>query len=123
MGIKKQLGFTVVELILVIAILGIIVMITVFGFSSWRQRTATTEVKNELQSANVALKDRMNFSNAYATSAADFANLYSKKADVTLTYTTPDSGASYCLKAQSNAIATVILYISSASQTPTTTAC
>lgn len=123
-GIKKHTGFTIVELILVIAILGVIVLITVFGFSSWRERTATTEVKNELQSAAIALKDQMNFSNSYPATSAAFTTLYKPKADVTLTYSTPDSGASYCLKAQSNVVGTVVWYINSTtSQTPTINVC
>lgn len=120
----KRSGFTIVELILVVAIIGVLATITVFAFGSWRERTATTEVKNELQSAGIALKDKLNFGNSYPVSAAEFATVYTPKADVTMTYSTPDSGASYCVKAQSNAVPTIVLYINSSdSQTPTTNAC
>ena len=117
-------GFSIVELLVMIAVIGLLATITVFAFGSWRQRTAVTEVKNDLQAAAVSLKNTRNFDNAYPANQAALLANYQPSRNVTLTYTLRGGGTSYCLKAQSTADPGVVYYIDSAITTvPTTTAC
>ena len=109
---------------IVISIIAVLATISVFSFSTWRERTAITEVKNELINGSSALKQEINFKGTYPALNADFQALHEPPAAVTMPYTLRGGGASYCLRATSIAVATVIYYVDSAvSPTPTTTAC
>ena len=121
-AIRKQ-GFTIVELIIVIASIAILASLSVFGFSSWRLRTARTEVKTELISASSALKENITFKSTYPATGA-LNTVYISKAAVTLTYTLRPGGASYCLMGQSTKVTSVTYYIdSTANVEPRTAAC
>ncbi len=119
----RQKGFTIVELIVVVIVIAILAMISVFAFGSWRTRTATTEMKNELYAASTSLKNHRNFKNVYPANLA--AIPYTPNSGVTLTYTLRSDGQSYCLDAGSTAVATAPhWYIdSSVGSTPVQTAC
>lgn len=115
-------GFTIVELLVVIAIVVALAMITIFAFGSWRQRTANSEVQNELYTAASTLKNYRTFNNTYPAALADMQ--YSANNNVTLVYTLRGGGASYCLSATSKAVTSVVMYIDSANgSTPVATAC
>jgi prepilin-type N-terminal cleavage/methylation domain-containing protein len=43
----KHIGFTIVELLVVIVVLGILVSLSYFAFNSWRGRVAETELKSD----------------------------------------------------------------------------
>lgn len=115
-------GFTIVELLVVIAIVVALATITIFAFGSWRQRTAKTEVQNELYTVSSSLKNYLNFNNSYPATLATMQ--YSGNSNVTLTYTLRPGGTSYCLSATSMAVASVVMYIDSVNgTTPVSTAC
>ena len=121
---RSPAGFTIIELLIVVTIIVALAAISVFSFSIWRERTAITEVKNELINGSSALKQEINFNGAYPALNADFQTLYPASTNVTMLYTLRGGGASYCLRATSTAVATVVYYVDSAvSPTPTTTAC
>lgn len=123
MGTQHKNGFTIVELLVIVAVLGVLASITIFAFGSWRVRTAKTEVQNDLRNSNSAINNYRTFNNVFPT-APTFATTYTPSRNVTLTYTLRSGNASYCLKGQSNAEATVIWYVDSlVSPEPTTTAC
>ena len=116
-------GFTIVELFVVVSSIVVLASITVFGFGSWRERTAKTEVKNELVNASNALKDNLNFNNTYPVSGT-LGTVYSPKSRVILTYVRRVDMQSYCLRGQSIENGSVILYIDSTKgQVPSTVAC
>ncbi len=58
-------GLTVVELIIVIAVLSILVTLTRHFIGDWRGRTAQTEVKNDLYNVAAAMEDARNFGTGY----------------------------------------------------------
>lgn len=121
---RQSAGFTIIELLIVVTIIVALAAISIFSFGIWRERTATAEVKNELINASSSLKNELNFNGGYPALNANFQTLYEPPAAVTMTYTLRGGGASYCLRAASTAVATVVYYIDSAvSPTPTTTAC
>ena len=60
-------GFTIVELILVIAVLGILVALSYFAFGSWRNSIAQSELKSDLKGVHAAMESARNWNNKYPT--------------------------------------------------------
>ena len=120
---RQQSGFTIVELITVVIVIGILASISVFGFRSWRTSVATTEIKNELVNASSAIKMYRNISGAYPAALSSVP--YISSASVSLTYTLRGGGGSYCLNAGSVTVTTAPHYYvdTNVSLTPTTTVC
>lgn len=120
---RRQSGFTVVELITVVIVIGILAGVSVFGFRSWRTSVATTEMKNELVNATSAIKMYRNISGAYPAALSNVP--YTPGASVSLTYILRGGGGSYCLNAGSVTVTTAVHYYidTNVSLTPTTTAC
>lgn len=107
-------GFTIIELLVVIAIIGTLVGVTIFGFSSWRTRTAKTEVRNEVVNGAAAVKQYVTFNNTLPTDQAAFNTVYSAGSSVTLTYIKRADGLSFCLNGTSASVSTVTWSIDSA---------
>lgn len=61
-------GFTVVELIIVVAVIAILVAVTLVAYGTWQQRIADTAVKADLKQAASLLASVHNFKNTYPTS-------------------------------------------------------
>lgn len=121
---KQRAGFTLIELLVAISVLLILAAITTFAFGNWRSRTATTEAKNDLQSAAAKLRDYRTWQNGYPATQSVFDTVYQPSGQLTMTYTLRGDGQSYCLKATSTAVPSVIYYIDSRNDTtPTATAC
>ena len=64
---RRSTAFTIVELIIVIAIIGILAALTAIGVGSWRENVAKTEVKSDLDSLQAAMEDVRNRTNEYPT--------------------------------------------------------
>jgi prepilin-type N-terminal cleavage/methylation domain-containing protein len=116
---SRSRGFTIVELIVVIAILAVLATITVFGFSSWRTRTATTEVKNALKSVATAMENEKNFGTGFP---ASIPTTYTAQQGVTVTYSS-GSASTFCVIGTSVAVPTVVYYMAEDYAEPKTTAC
>lgn len=114
-------GFTVVELLVVVAIIVTLTALLIFAFGDWRKRTADTEVKTALNSLATSLKNERNFKNAYPTTAQGIPATYKPSDGVTIGYT--GTTTSYCASGTSTAESTVVWYISSTNQVPSKTAC
>lgn len=112
-------GFTIVELIVVVVVIAMLATIMAFGFSSWRTRTATTEVKNALKSVSAAMKDAKNFGTGYPLS---IPSSYSPQSGVTVTYSSGSSTA-YCVVGTSVAVPSVVYYMTNTLIDPQTTPC
>ena len=116
----KQHGFTIVEVIVIITVIAILAAVTVFAFGSWRERTATAEVKDSLTQLSSAITNERNFTNIYP---AAVPSNYTPGKGVAITYTANAAGTKYCAKGVSTARTSVVYYVSDTSATPTTTAC
>lgn len=101
-----------------VVVIAMLATIMVFGFGSWRARTATTEVKGALTNLASSLKNEMNFNSTYPASVP---STYRPSDTVTITYVS--AGTTYCAKGVSTAVTSVIWYISDTNPTPSQTAC
>lgn len=117
--VKKHTGFTIVELITVITVLGILIAITTFAIGNWRQETAENEVKSNLSSAASAMENARNFGNGYPGSLpSSFKE--SKNVQVTLK---SSSTTAYCVEASSRDETSVVYRITNAMTSPTSGGC
>lgn len=71
----KARGFTIVEIVVIIATLAILATIVIVSYGAWQTRTSTQAVKSDLQLATTALKSNLNFKDYYPPNLAgtDFA--------------------------------------------------
>jgi Tfp pilus assembly protein PilE len=93
----KNIGFTIVELAVIITVIGILAGLTVVGYGAWQKRTATNLVKTDLTSVAAALESARNFSNSYPSS---FPASYQPSANVVMEMTVTTPGK-YCINAYS----------------------
>jgi Tfp pilus assembly protein PilE len=99
MGILKRQksGFTIVELAVIIAVIGILASITVVGFGAWQKRTAGNVIKSDLVNVAAAMDSARNFSNTYPTS---FPTSFKPSANVVLEMVATATGK-YCINGYS----------------------
>ena len=111
---QKLRGFTIVELVVVIAIIGILAGIVLLNMKGWKQRTETSQVQSDLKSAASAMEDARNNTNGYPTS---LPSTFTASQGVTITYTS-GSAAGYCINAKSTADPAVAYNIQSTGGVP-----
>lgn len=100
---QKSSGFTLVELMVVIAILGILFAIVVLSYGSWRQMTAVREVTNDLTSAASAMNNYRTYNNGYP---GTIPTTFTASPNVTVTYGS-GSQTGFCLNGVSTSVPTV----------------
>ena len=64
-GRRRQVAFTIVELLVVIVVIAILATITVVGFGEWREHAAEAEVKTDASGVQAAMEDARNRMNGY----------------------------------------------------------
>jgi prepilin-type N-terminal cleavage/methylation domain-containing protein len=106
----KNKGFTLVEVLVIIAVIGVLVTITIIAVGNWRKSTAQTEVKSDLKNVAGAMEAARNFGNGYPTS---IPSTFTASENVTITYSSGNS-ANYCVNGVSDVDATVQYYINTA---------
>lgn len=104
-------GFTLIEIIIIIAMLAILVGLTYYFAGNWRTRAATTEVKSDLQGAATALENYRNFGTSYPASLT--TAVFKPTGTVDLDYTYRSGDGSYCLNGSSKVVASVNWHIDS----------
>lgn len=58
-------GFTLIEIVVIIAIIGILATITFVGYGNWRSTTTIAQIKSDLNGASAAMENARTFDNAY----------------------------------------------------------
>ncbi|MEO5949924.1 MAG: type II secretion system protein [Candidatus Saccharimonadales bacterium] len=100
-------GFTIVEMLAVIVIIGILATTVIFAIGSWRQRTAQTEVKNDLNAVSAGMESIRNFGAGYPST---LPGGFKPSVNVTVTYTSGDL-TNYCIDGKSKVVTTVTYFI------------
>ncbi len=112
-------GFTLVELMVSVAVLAILAGVSVVGYGKWRESVAQKEVQSDLQVAASAMEGVKNFGNGYPSSIPP---AFKGSPNVTVTYISGDD-SSYCIRAVSNLYSYVSYYLSSSSKVLQTGGC
>ena len=87
--VKKEKGFTLIELMIVIAIIGILAAIAIPQFTSYRQRGFNAAAMSDLRNAATAQEAYFTDGQTYTTTLGDLTTRgYSPSANVTMTLTT-----------------------------------
>lgn len=116
---KNKRGFTLVELLVVIVVIGILLTVSFFGYQMWRTSAAEAEVKNDLGGAMTAMESAKNWGNSYPTfsNGATFdtgapAALFRQSEHVQMVYRRYASGQ-FCLQATSIPRPAVVMHVGS----------
>ncbi len=110
----KTSAFTLVELIVAIAVIGILAGIVIVSYNGWRKSTITTQVKSDLNGAASAMESARTFNNAYLASITS-STTFKPSQGVILSGGSSDGGKTYCIDASSTQDATIHYYIDSIS--------
>ena len=105
---KLRAGFTIVELVVVIAVIGILATITVVSYGAWHKSTLSAQVKSDLNGAASAMESARTFNNAYPTT---LPSTITASNGVTLTLS--GGGATYCIDGASTTDPTIVYYVDS----------
>ena len=100
-------GFTIVEVLMSIAILGILVGLAVVGYGSWQQRIVEDAIKSDLQSVHTAMDSARNFSEGYPLS---IPSNFKSSSRVEVTYQYGDI-SSYCISGASTDDSSIVYHI------------
>lgn len=100
-------GFTIVELGIVIAVIGILAAISIVGYGNWRERTEGNAVQSDLKQAAAAMESARNFGNTYP---ASLPSSFTPSSGVELSYGF-GSSTTYCINGHSKAMTSVEYYI------------
>lgn len=95
---KKQKGFTIIELLVVIVVIGILASTAIFSYGNWKQRTTLNQLKSDLNGATAAMESARNFGSGYP---ATIPPSFQPSDGVTLTGGVLPGGTSFCLVATS----------------------
>jgi general secretion pathway protein G len=107
-------GFTAVELIVVIGVLGILAGIVIINMNGWRQRTEANQVQSDLKAVASAMEEYRNANSGYPLS---LPATFTASSGVTVTYTSGTS-AGYCINGKSTPEPTVAYSIKSTGAMP-----
>lgn len=117
----SQIGFTIIELIVAISIIGLLMSISVVSYGGWRQNVTTTQLKNDLRNASTALENYKNFNDTYPPSISTLSN-FSASDEITVTGGSSD-GKTFCIEAVSDVTPTLQYYMSSTITSPEAGVC
>ncbi len=130
MGTKNRHGFTIVELMVIIIVVGILVGITVVSYGAWRQQINRDATTSDLKGVAGALENSRNFSetgypvypvNTTFNSGAA-GNLFTSSENVRLTYRSGTS-TTYCIEGTPVSGTSFRLYITNTMDTPREGSC
>jgi len=104
---KVRAGFTIVELIVVISVIGILAGIVLVSYGAWRTSVATNSLKSDLVNVASTMESSRTFANAYPTS---IPSTFTPSTGNSLVLTSPDT-KSFCIDGTTTQSASIKYYI------------
>jgi prepilin-type N-terminal cleavage/methylation domain-containing protein len=104
---KKYSGFTLVEMMVVVAVLGILISLTAFSYNGWQSGIVKRQIQSDLSILASAMQSAKNFGSGYPTS---IPNTFKGSGDLTFEYIGGNSSG-YCIEARSNKISSIVYNI------------
>ena len=109
-GTEGQKGFTIVELIVVIAVIGILATISILGYGGWRSTTISNQVKSDLNAVAAAMENYRTFNNGYPTS---LPSTVKPSGNDTITLSADSTTINYCVDGVSTDSPSATYYVAS----------
>lgn len=94
---RSRSGFTIVEILVVIAIIGILATISIVSYGSWKSTTIANQLKSDLNGVTTAMESARNFDNQYP---GTFPSSFTPSDNVVLQLAAADTGQ-FCVNAYS----------------------
>ena len=111
MGLKKLIGnsrgFTVIEVIVVVVVIGVLAAVTIVRYDDFQKSVIAAQLKSDLNGAATAMENARMFGNVYPTSVP---SVFAPSPGVTLVGGSPD-GKAYCIDASSSSDASIHYYV------------
>src|SRR5665648_324291 len=106
---RKIPGFTLVELIVAISVIGILASIVIVSYPNWQNSIISAQLKSDLNGVASAMESARTFNNSYPTLVSNLTTFKPSKNTI-LTGGSSD-GVVYCIDASSSQNATIHYYI------------
>jgi len=119
----SQRAFTLVEILTIVAVVGVLAGLVVVGFGSWQRSQATTVVKSDVKQAVSGLASYKNFKNNYPPNLAGTGFAASKDVALKLSTNAPSVGVYQGLSGDQNAQLFLNTCNANLFTTPNNTAC
>jgi prepilin-type N-terminal cleavage/methylation domain-containing protein len=103
MRIRLRHGFSIVEVMTVIAVIGIVAGLSILSLGSWQRTQATNTVKSDMHQAYGALQNHKNFKNNYPPNMAGTSYANSDNVALRLLTNAPSVGVYENLESDQNA--------------------
>lgn len=100
-------GFTIVEVMITVAVIAIIAGVTIVGWGSWQQSIANKQVQSDLKQAANAMENAKNFGNGYPLA---LPTTFKPGSGVTISYVNGTT-STYCIQAISTKDSSVAYHI------------
>lgn len=111
-SLVKSRGFTIVELLVVIIVIGILASIGIISYSGYQKTVTVAQLKSDLNGAATAMEDARNFGNSYPVS---LPSTFEPDQTISLSGGSNDGGKTYCIDSSSSKDLSLQYYIDSVS--------